>query len=149
MRKKPDYNDIVLREMPPVFRDATRITNHDLGILDVMIHGETEITAKDLEWMKEKLGYIFDGIRVSTYVDKSLKGNIEIQDEDDVSPFLLTLVAFRDYQAPSLENDGQSDRKVLHKMKPQQTETGFGQQGSVCSDRSIGPDHHQGDDKSR
>jgi hypothetical protein len=84
-----------------------------LGILDVMILGTTEITAKDLEEMKEKFGYIFDGIRISTHVDKSLKGNVNIQDEDDVSHFLLTLISFRRYQAPPLENGGKSDRQIL------------------------------------
>jgi hypothetical protein len=112
MRKKLDENDLVLK-WPSPFREGVKITNHDLGMLDVMIHGETEITAKDLEEMKEKFGYIFDGICVSTYVNKSLKGNVNIQDEDDVSSFLLTLVAFRRYEAPPLENGGKSDRQVL------------------------------------
>jgi hypothetical protein len=112
MRKKLDENEIVLRKWPPIFREGLRFTDHDLGIMDVMIQGETEITAKDLEKMK-KFGYVFDGIYVSTHVDKSLKGKINIQDEDDVSPFLMTLVAFRYYQAPPLENNGKSDRQVL------------------------------------
>ena len=112
MRKKLDENEIVLQKWPPIFREGLRFTDHDLGIMDVVMFGETEITAKDLEQMK-KFGYIFDGIYVSTYVDKSLKGNVNIQDEDDVSPFLVTYVAFTEYQAPTLENDGESDRQVL------------------------------------
>jgi hypothetical protein len=111
MRKKLDENEIVLRQWPPIFR-GLRFTYHDLGIMDVIIQGETEITAKDLEKMK-KLGYVFDGIYVSTHVDKSMKGNVNIQNEEDVSPFLMTLVAFRYYQAPPLENNGKSDRQVL------------------------------------
>jgi hypothetical protein len=110
MRKKLDENDLVLKWPSPI--RGVKITDHDLGILDVIIHGETEITIKELEEMK-KYGYIFDGICVSTYVDKPLKGNVNIQNEDDVSPFLTTLVAFRYYQAPPLENDGESDRQVL------------------------------------
>ena len=69
------------------------------GILDVMIQGNTDVTTKDLEQMK-KFGYIFDGFSTP-------------QDEDDVSPFSFTLVAFRRYQAPPLENGGRSDRHVL------------------------------------
>jgi hypothetical protein len=110
-----------------------------------MIQGKTEITAKKLEEMK-KFGYIFDGICVFTYIDKSLKGNVNIQDEDDLSPFLLTLISFRRYQAPPLENDGKSDKQVLKKRKPRQTETGFVPQESVRSGCNISTDHHQGDD---
>ena len=112
MRKKLDENEIVLRKWPSIFREGLRFTDHDLRIMDVMIFGEAEITAKDLKQM-EKYGYVFDGIYVSTHVDKSMKGNVNIQNEDDVSPFLMTLVAFRYYQAPPLENDGESDRQVL------------------------------------
>ena len=46
----------------------------------------------------KKFGYVFDGF-------------CTVQDEDD--GYLMTLVAFRDYQAPPLENDGKSDRQVL------------------------------------
>jgi hypothetical protein len=112
MSKKLDENEIVLQKYPPIFRDGLRFTDHDLGIMDVMIQGEAEITTKDLKKMR-KFGYIFEGIYVSAYVDKSLKGNVNIQDEDDVSPFLMTMVAFRRYEAPPLENDGESDRQVL------------------------------------
>jgi hypothetical protein len=90
MRKKLDENEIVLRKWPPIFREGLRFTDHDLGIMDVMIQGEAEITAKDLKKMK-KFGYIFDGMCIYTHVDKSLKGKINIQDEDDVSPFLMTI----------------------------------------------------------
>jgi hypothetical protein len=112
MRKKLDENEIVLQKYPPIFRDGLRFTDHDLGIMDVMIQGEAEITTKDLKKMR-KFGYIFEGIYVSAYVDKSLKGDVNIQDEDDVSPFLMTMVAFRRYDAPPLENGGKSDRQVL------------------------------------
>jgi hypothetical protein len=105
MRKKLDENEIVLRKWPPIFRERLRFTDHDLGIMDVMIFGEAEITAKHLKQMK-KFGYVFDGIYISAHVDKSMKGNVNIQNEDDVSPFLMTLVAFREYEAPPLENDG-------------------------------------------
>jgi hypothetical protein len=141
MRKKLDENDLVLK-WPAPFREGVKITAHDLRTLDVMIHGETEITAKGLEEMK-KFGYIFDGIRVSTYVDKSLKGNLNIQDEDDFSPFLLTLVAFRRYQAPPLENGGKSDKKVLKKTKPQQTGSGVPSHKSVRSGKNHGGDISQ------
>jgi hypothetical protein len=57
MRKKLDENDLVLR-WPSPFREGIKFTDHDLGILDVIIQGDTEITAKDLEEMK-KLGYIY------------------------------------------------------------------------------------------
>lgn len=71
MRKKLDENEIVLRKWPPIFREGLRFTDHDLGIMDVMIQGEAEITAKDLKKMK-KFGYIFDGMCIYTRVDKSL-----------------------------------------------------------------------------
>ena len=112
MRKKLDENEIILQKWPPIFRDGLRFTDHDLGIMDVMIQGEAEITPKDLKKMR-KFGYIFDGIYVSAYIDKSLKGNVNIQDEDDVSPFLMTMVALRRYQAPPLESGGKSDIEAL------------------------------------
>jgi hypothetical protein len=49
MRKKLDENETVLRKWPPIFRDGLRFTDHDLGIMDVMIQGEAEITTKDLK----------------------------------------------------------------------------------------------------
>ena len=148
MRKKLDENEKVLQKWPPIFRDGLRFTDHDLGIMDVMIQGKAEITPKDLKKMR-KFGYIFEGICVFGHVDKSLKGNVNIQNEDDVSPFLMTLVAFRDYQAPPLENDGKSDEKVLKKVKPRRTETRHTSQESVHSGRTVSPDHDQGDDISR
>jgi hypothetical protein len=96
MGKEPDYNDIIRRKWPPVFRDGIKITDHFLGILEISMHGEIEIAAKDLKQMKQ-LGYIHD----------------DIKDEDDLSEFLVTSVTFREYQAPPLENDGKSDRYVL------------------------------------
>ena len=44
MRKKLDENDL-MQKWPPVFREAIRITDHDLGILEVSRHGESDITA--------------------------------------------------------------------------------------------------------
>lgn len=96
MRKEPDYNDLVLK-WPAPFRDGLKFTNHDLAILDIIIYGPTDIAAKDFEEMK-KFGYVFDGF-------------CTVQDEDD--GYLMTLVAFREYQAPPLEYDGESDRQVL------------------------------------
>jgi len=52
MRKKLDENDLVLK-WPPPFRDGIKFTNHDLGRLDVLIQGDTEISAKDFEEMKK------------------------------------------------------------------------------------------------
>jgi hypothetical protein len=49
--KKLDENDLVRKWRLP-FREGVKITYNDLGILDVIIHGETEITAKDFEQMK-------------------------------------------------------------------------------------------------
>ena len=94
MRKKLDENDLV-QKWPSPFREGLKFTDHDLGLLDVLIQGQTEITAKKFEEMK-KFGYIFDGICV-----------------DDQDGVLLTLIAFRRYQAPPLENGGKSDRQVL------------------------------------
>ena len=111
MRKEPDYNDIVLRELPPVFRDGIKIVDHDLGILEISIHGEVEIAAKDLKQMK-KLGYVYDRTNVYPCIPKFLKGHIDIKDEGDLSEFLVTSVTFREYQAPPLENDCRSDRYV-------------------------------------
>jgi hypothetical protein len=132
MRKKLDENGLVLK-WPAPFRNGLKFTYHDLGILDVIIEGNTEITAKDFKQMK-KFGYIFDGIC--------------LQDKDDVLPFSLTVVAFRRYKAPPLENGGKSDKKVLKKTKPR-TQIGVPSNDSVCNDSSISPDRHQGDDKSR
>ena len=92
MRKKLDENDLVLK-WPSPFREGLKFTDYE--ILDVLIQGNTELTAKDFEEMK-KFGYIFDGICV-----------------DDQDGVLLTLIAFRRYQAPPLENGGKSDRQVL------------------------------------
>ena len=61
IRKKLDENDLV-QKWPTRFRDGIKMTYHDIGVLDVIIHGETDISPKDLEEMK-KFGYIFDGIR--------------------------------------------------------------------------------------
>lgn len=147
MRKKLDENDLVLK-WPPPFRDGLKFTDHDLGILDIIIYGQTEIAAKKFKEMK-KFGYIFDGICVSTFIDKSLKGRVDIQNEDDVSAFLMTIISFRDYQAPPLENGGKSDKQVLKKRKRQQTEVGVAPRESACSGSTVDTDHHRGDDMSR
>ena len=112
MGKEPDYNDIIRRKWPPVFRDGIKITDHFLGILEISMHGEVEIAAKDLKQMKQ-LGYIHDRTNVYPCIPKDMEGLIDIKDEDDLSEFLVTSVTFREYQAPPLENDGKSDRYVL------------------------------------
>jgi hypothetical protein len=91
MKKKPNYNDLA-RELPLPFRNGTKIINDALGILEITIEGETEVTSH------------------YTHSPKSLK---DIQNEDDISSLLLTSVTFREYQAPPLENDGESDKQVL------------------------------------
>jgi hypothetical protein len=135
MRKKLDENDRILR-WPPAFREGIKITHDDLGILEVSIHGETEITAKDLEQMK-KFGYIHYRTYVYPFIPKFLKGHIDINDENDLSDFLVTSVTFRSYQPPPLENGSKSDRQVLNKTKLRRTETGPGHQESVRSGRII------------
>ena len=112
MRKEPDYNDTVLRKWPPTFRDGIKIVDHDLRILEISLHGEVEIVAKDLKQMK-KLGYIHDKTNVYPCIPTFLEGGIDIKDENDLSEFLVTSVTFREYQAPLLENGGKSDRHVL------------------------------------
>ena len=148
MRKKLDENDLILK-WPPIFRDGIKITDHDLGILEVSTHGETEITAKDLDQMKEKFGYMHVRTNVYPCIPKSLKGHVNIQDEENVLDFLVTSVTFRRYQAPPLENGGKSERQVLKKTKPQQTEIRVATRDSVCSGCTVDTDHHQGDDLNR
>jgi hypothetical protein len=109
MERKPYCNDTVLRKWPPIFRDGIKIVDDYLGILEISIHGEVEIAAKDLKQM-EKLGYIHDKTNVYPCIPKFLKRSIDIK--DDLSEFLVTSVTFREYQAPPLENDGKADRYV-------------------------------------
>jgi hypothetical protein len=147
MRKKLDENDRILK-WPPVFREGIKITDHNLGILEVSRHGETEITAEDYEQM-EKFGYIHVRTNFYKIIPKHLKGHIKIQDEEDFSDFLVTSVTFRRYEAPPLENGGKSDRHILKKTKPQQTEIGVGPRDSVCSGCTVDTDHRREDDLSR
>jgi hypothetical protein len=42
-----------------------------------------------------------------------------------------------------------SERKILKKTKPQQTEIAAGASDSVCSGCTVDTDHHQGDDLNR
>jgi hypothetical protein len=142
MRKKPNYNDVA-RKWPLPIRKGIKISNDTLGILEITIEGETEITSQMLEHMK-KDGYIFHKINTYTYSPKSLN---DIKDEDDASSSLLTSITFREHEAPPLENGGKSDEQALKKIKPQQTEIRVGPRDSVCSGCST--DHHQGDDVSR
>jgi hypothetical protein len=111
MRKKLDENDLA-RKWPLIFRDGIKIVDDDLGILEISIHGEREITAKDLEQMK-KFGYIYHRTNVYPYIPNFLKGQVDILDEDYISDFLVTSITFRRYHTPPLENDGESDRQVL------------------------------------
>jgi hypothetical protein len=75
MREKSNYNDLA-REWPLPFRNGIKISNDALGILEITIEGETEITSKMLEHM-EREDYIFQKINTYTYSPKSLK---DIQD---------------------------------------------------------------------
>ena len=147
MRKKLDENDLVLK-WPDPFREGVKITDHDLGILEVSIHGETEVTAKDYEQMK-KFGYIHVKTNVYPLIPPDLEGYINIQDENDVSVFIVTSVTFRRYQASQLENGGKMDKKVLKKTKPQQTEIAAGASDSVCSGCTVDPRPSRGDDLNR
>jgi hypothetical protein len=128
-KQKPNYNDHVLK-WPLPFRNAIKIDNDALGVDEFTIEGKTRITAKDLEQMKND-GYIFQ--RIDVY---------------KIDSDLLTSVTFRQYQAPSLENGGRSDKKVLKKSKPQQTGIRVGALESFCCGDTVGPDNHQGDDMS-
>jgi hypothetical protein len=110
MSKKLDENDLA-QKWPPIFKDGIKIVDDDLGILEVSMHGETEITAEDLEQM-EKFGYIHQRTNVYPCFPKFLEGHMDIIDEDYISDFLVTSVTFREYQTPPLENDGKSDRYV-------------------------------------
>jgi hypothetical protein len=139
MRSKLDENDLVLKWPLPI-REGIKISSDALGILEVTIEGETEITSQMLEQMRND-GYIFHKINTYTLSPKPLN---DIQNEDDVSSLLLTSVTFRRYQAPPLENGGKSDRQVLKKTRLRRTETGPAHQGSTVS-----KDHDQGDDMSR
>jgi hypothetical protein len=93
-----------------------------------------------LEQMKE-YGLLFNS--VSSSIDYDSQG------VDALSVFAMTTITFREYQYPSLENNGKRDRQILKKMKPRRTETGLAPQESVRSGRTVSPDHHQGDDISR
>jgi hypothetical protein len=148
MTKKPDYNDIVRRKWPPVFLEGIKIYDDALGVLEVTIEGETEITAEDLEQMK-KLGYMHQRTNVYPCIPKFLEGHINIRNEDDVSALFVTSITFREYQAPSLENGGKRHKKVLKKTKPQQTEIAAGASDSVCSGCSVDPRPSRGDDLNR
>jgi hypothetical protein len=88
---------------------SKKFDEKDLG---VSIHGETEMTAKDLEQMR-KLGYIHNRTNFYPCIPKFLEVHIDIQDENDLSDFLVASVIFKRYKAPSLENGGKSDKKVL------------------------------------
>jgi hypothetical protein len=48
----------------------------------------------------------------------------------------------------TLEEDN-GDKQIQMKIKPQQTEIGFGPQQSVCSGCTVSSNHHEGDDSSR
>jgi hypothetical protein len=111
MSKTLDENDLA-RKWPPIFRDGIKIVDGDLGILEVSMHGETEITAKDLEQMK-KFGYIHERTNVYPYVPKFLEGHMDILDEEYVSDFLVTSVRFMSIKHLCWKNGGKSDRQVL------------------------------------
>jgi hypothetical protein len=139
MRKKPNYNDLA-RKWPLPFRNGIKFYSASLGLLIITIEGGSERTSEMLKQM-EKCGLLFNSVSSSIDVD--------IQGEDALSSFAMTTITFREYQAPPLENGGKSDRQILKKIKPQQTETGLDPQESVRSGCSISPDHHQGGDMSR
>jgi hypothetical protein len=141
MRNKLDENDLVLKWPLPI-REGIKISSETLGIVEVTIEGETEITSQMLEQMR-KNGYIFHKINTYTLRPEPLN---DIQNEDDVSSLLMTSITFRKYQAPPLENGGKSDRQV---MKLRQTGTELGHQRVVRSSRTVGKDHDRGDDMSR
>jgi hypothetical protein len=145
---KLNFNDLA-RKWPLPIRKGIKIYDESLGILEVTIEGKTEITSEMLEQMKTKFGYICQKINVYPCIPKSLKGHINIQDEDDVSALFVTSITFREYQAPSLENCGKRDEKALKKTKPQQTEIRVGARDSVCGGSTVDTDHHQGDDPNR
>jgi len=113
MRKKLDENDRMLK-WPPVFLEGIKITDHDLGILEVSRHGETEITAKDLDQMK-KFGYIHQRTNVYPCFPKYLEGHMDIIDEDYISDFLVTSVTFMSVKDFRWKNGGKSDRQVPRK----------------------------------
>jgi hypothetical protein len=121
----------ILKWLPP-FRDGLKFTYFDLGILDILIPGKTEITAKMLEKMK-KFGCIYQEM-----------GHVDFPDDPG-----FTVVSFRRYHAPPLENGGKSDKKVLKKMKSRRTETGHVPQESVRRGSAVSSDHGQGDDISQ
>jgi hypothetical protein len=140
VRKKLDYNDIVRRKWPAPFRNGIRFYSLSLGLYIITIEGQVEITSKMLEQMKE-CGLLFNS--VSSSIDYDSQG------VDALSAIAMTTITFREYQSPSLENNGKRDRQILKKMKPRRTETGLAPQESVRSGRTVSPDHHQGDDISR
>jgi hypothetical protein len=110
-KKKLDENELALK-WPSIFRDGIKITDHDIGILEVSMHGETEITAKDLKEMK-KFGYIHERTNVYACVPKFLEGHIDILDEDYISGFLVTSVTFTRIKHLRWKNGSKSDRQVL------------------------------------
>ena len=110
MRKKLDENDLA-RKWPPIFKDGIKIVDDYLGILEVSMHGETEITAEDLEQM-EKFGYIHQRTNVYPCFPKFLEGHMDIIDEDYISDFLVTSVTFMSIKDFRWKNGGKSDRRA-------------------------------------
>jgi hypothetical protein len=111
MMKQLDENELA-RKWPSIFRDGIKITGHNTGILEVSMHGETEITTKDLKRM-EKLGYIHQRTNVYPCFPKFLEGHMDIIDEDYISDFLVTSVTFTRIKHLRWKNGSKSDRQVL------------------------------------
>ena len=108
MRNKLDENDLVLKWTLPI-REGIKISSDAVGILEVTIEGETEITSQMLEQMR-KDGYMFYKINTYTLSPKPLN---DIQNEDDVSSlWLLT----NNYQNESIVIKGDS-QLVIKQIK--------------------------------
>jgi hypothetical protein len=130
MRKKPDYNDLA-RKWPLPIRKGIKFPLQLLRRLIVIIEGDTKITPKMLEQMAQT-GLIFEKMSSFIHIPEFLKDEVDSQDEDVLSSFIMTAITFRDCQSPSLENYGKSDRQTLKKMKPRRTETEHASIG-LCS----------------
>jgi hypothetical protein len=146
MRKKPDYNDLA-RKWPLPFRNGLKYYSHTFRRLLIYVGGDEEITSEMLEQMK-KSDLLFDRIISFIHIPKFLRDKIDLQ-EDALSAFIITAITFKHHDAPTLENDRKSTRRVSKKIKPRRTETGLAPPESVRSSSTVIPDHDQEDDVNR
>ena len=120
--KIKDYNDLAGKWPPPI-KNGIKFSCPE-GLV-VFTEGKEEITSKMLEQMK-KSDLIFESVSSFIDIPKSLKDKVDIQDEDALSYFIVTVIKFR---------YSKTYKQLVKKMRARRTETRLGRSGST-----VGPD---------